>query len=66
MPVPLPEEVEAAVIAGTDDPAGFFDGFPAPFGRDLLVDLDGSMQGARKRGIFHDGNGMLTGDLPDF
>ena len=34
-------------------------------GRNLLVDLDRSMQGASEWRIFHDGNRMFVGDLPD-
>src|SRR5262245_66638425 len=34
-------------------------------GRNLLIDLDRSMQGASKWWIFHNGNRMFVGDLPD-
>src|SRR5262249_60848713 len=34
-------------------------------GRNLLIDLDRSMQGASEWWIFHNGNRMFVGDLPD-
>jgi hypothetical protein len=35
-------------------------------GRDCLIDLDGGMQRAGKRGVFDHRNRMLAGDLLDF
>ncbi len=35
-------------------------------GRDFLVDLDGGVQRAGERRIFHDRDGMLAGHLADF
>ena len=37
----------------------------ANHGRNLLIDLDRSMQGASEWRIFHDGNRMFVGNLPD-
>jgi len=62
VPVPLPEEVEAAVIVGTDDPAGFLDGFPEPFRRDSPVDGVSEL-GVADCGVEHDA-GQLS-EEPD-